>query len=179
DRLLAMAPAQQFIEIARAIAQIEDPTKRAAAAKAILGNAYREASPAMRANWDEIAKNTKIVAGDQIEAVDRLSTKWNVFWHNQDKAWGEWVSKQAKGLEEGQANWDKAMKAGAESRAKLFGTGPGALPTLPTAPTGPQIGAPATINDVIDPTMISQLRFYGQTLDDTSAATKRLTVANT
>jgi len=177
DAILKMNPAEQFGEVAKAIAKIEDPTKRAAAAKAILGNAYREALPAMRANWSEIAKNTKVVADDQIEAVDRLSAKWNKFWNDQDKSWGSWLGKQAAGLEQGAANWERASERSAAARAKLFG-GASELPTLPNAPQGPVAGGDAHVTGFVDPAIISDLKVYGKTLDETAAATVRATAAD-
>jgi hypothetical protein len=172
DAILKMNPAEQFGEVAKAIGKIEDPTKRAAAAKAILGNAYREALPAMRANWSEIAKNTKVVADDQIEAVDRLSAKWNKFWNDQDKSWGAWLGSQAKGLEEGSRQWDEAARRGAAARAKLFGTA-GTEPTLPAAPVfGLPAGKDATTRD-FDPTMISNIHILGQTLDQQTESVRK------
>lgn len=175
DALLRMKPADQFATIASALAKIEDPTARAAAAAKIFGNTYREIMPALRADMKEIAANTKVVADSQIEAADRASARWDKFWNDQKKGWASWAGSVVEGVDKGMQSWEEANKKGAEARAKLFG-GAGALPNLPAAPTLPIAGG-ATVNDVIDPTMISQLEIYGQTLDQTVAAHARLTAA--
>ena len=175
DALLKMKPADQFATIASALAKIEDPTERAAAAAKIFGNTYREIMPALRADMSEIAANTKVVADSQIEAADRASARWDKFWNDQKKGWAAWAGSVVAGVDQGMKSWEEANKKGAEARAKLFG-GAGALPNLPAAPTLPIAGG-ATVNDVIDPTMISDLQVYGQTLDQTVAAHARLTAA--
>ena len=166
DAILAMSPGEQFIAIATAIAKIEDPTLRAARAKAVLGNAYREALPAMRANLKEIADGAVIVADDNIEAVDKISTKWNKFWSNQDKSWGEWLGKQARGLQEGMANWDKAIAKGEEYNKRVYGVDPG-LPTLPAPIANPVANYRTGGADQprgFDPAAIGLIEIAGETL---------------
>ena len=161
DAIVRMKPADQFATIASALATIDDPTKRAAAAAKIFGNTYREIMPALRANLKEIAAATTVVGDTQIEAADRASARWEKFWNDQKKGWAAWAGSMVAGVDQGMAAWEEASKRGAIARGGL-----GDLPTAPAAPP-PRVGLPAFVNSV-DPAQIGELRILGETLDETA-----------
>jgi hypothetical protein len=116
DAIAKMKPADQLAAVAAAIAKIPDPTQRAAAAYEIWGGTSREMLPALRANLEAIARTTKFVKDEHIEAADRMSVRWTRFWKEQDKGWGEWVGMMARGAEQGLSTWERASQRAAAIR---------------------------------------------------------------
>lgn len=162
--LLRMSPAEQLTKIGAAIALIEDPTERAKVAAQVFGRTWKEILPALKANMAEAAKSAKIVGDSQIDAADRAGDRWSKFWSDQKRGWTSWAGNIL-------LNWEHVSNKKAEFDKKMAG----GLPTLPGAP-GARIGGGNTINDV-DPAMISNLRVYGKTLDETARSSVQLAEA--
>lgn len=164
DALKRLAPAEQLTQIGAAIASIHDPTERAKVAAQVFGRTWKEILPALKANMAEAAAGAKIVGDAQIDAADRAGDRWDKFWNDQKRGWASWAGDILLNMEKGSASFDEASR-----RAALLRGGVGALPGLPTAP-GARIGGGAMVNDVIDPTMISNLKVFGKTLEETAKA---------
>lgn len=163
DAILRMSPAEQFSAIGAAIAKIEDPTERAKAAAAVFGRTWKEIIPALRSNMAEVAKGVKAVEDAHIDAADVMGDRWDQFWLNQKRGWLGWAGNVL-------LNWEKVSKKSEELQKKMAGA-----VSLPGAP-GARIANGPFVNNV-SPEMISQLRVYGKTLDETAKASERVAAA--
>ena len=164
EELARLSPDARFVKIARALAEIKDPVEKANAGAALFGKTWDMIAPAITADIDQIIARTKTLTDDQIAATDSLGDEWDEFFHNFSRGTMSFIASIAAG--------DKAMndagwlgRDAAKREAEIL------FPTV----KGPRfINEGPTRNDVIDPTMISQLQVYGQTLEQTTAANKRL-----
>ena len=168
DAILQMNPSQQFIAIARAISAIPDPTERARRAHEVFGNAYRETLPAMRANWDEIQKNTTIVEDGQIEAIDRMAARWSLFWNNQVKKAAAAGGAILDAYDKGTAKQAEQDLKDAEKLLIDFGQLPAVQGPKPS-PLPKGLGGYG-FGTNIDPSIIATLQIGNKTLDEQTKA---------
>lgn len=82
QKLQAMAPEEQFKAIQAAIAALQTPAERAAAAVSIFGNAGVELLPLMNQNLAEVEERMRrlgaIVGDDQVEAIGGMNKALNM-----------------------------------------------------------------------------------------------------
>lgn len=85
ERFMAMAPDQQFMEVARAVKDIEDPMQRAKVATELFGRAGAELLPTLIADVNELAAQAPVMSERATKAFDsigdgiaRLTTKMKV-----------------------------------------------------------------------------------------------------
>lgn len=80
DDLRAKAPDEQFMMIARAVREIEDPIDRARTAMELFGKAGAQILPSLRADVDAIAEGTATMTEEQIKQLDALGDAWQRLW---------------------------------------------------------------------------------------------------
>ena len=162
-----LAPEDQFLKLASAVSKIQDPVDRANAGSALFGKTWTQIAPAMKQNLDDVIKNTKTMTDEQVAALDRAGDKWDEWYLNTKRTlrayMGDLVAADEK-FQESQFIWNMPSK----------------LPEVPKLPGAPplRVGGGATVNDVIDPTMISQLKVYGQTLEENVKSTEKTIKVN-
>jgi hypothetical protein len=159
-----LAPEDQFLAISKAVSAIKDPIERANAGAALFGRTWTEIAPAINKDIDKILKNTKTMSDEQIKALDEAGDKWDEF--------GLTVSRTMKGFVADILLGDKAM-----DEADWIWNQKSPEIVLPTvkAPTARIANGP-TVNHV-DPKMISDLKVYGMTLEETIKKTEANTKA--
>lgn len=79
----ALKPEEQFLEIAQAVAAIQDPVTKANAGAALFGKTWDTISPAIRGDLKAIGDATKKLSEDQVGALDRAGDAWDIWWKNQ------------------------------------------------------------------------------------------------
>lgn len=72
QRFMALSPDQQFLEIARAVKDIEDPMQRAKVATELFGRAGAELLPTLIANVDELAAQAPVMSERATKAFDDI-----------------------------------------------------------------------------------------------------------
>ena len=72
ERFMAMAPDQQFLEVARAVRDIEDPMQRARVATELFGRAGTELLPTLIADVDELADKAPVMSAKATKAFDDI-----------------------------------------------------------------------------------------------------------
>ena len=72
ERFMAMSPDQQFLEVARAVKDIEDPMQRAKVATELFGRAGTELLPTLIANVDELARQAPVMSERATKAFDSI-----------------------------------------------------------------------------------------------------------
>lgn len=74
-----LAPEDQFLEIAKAVAAIEDPVERANAGTALFGRTWFTIAPAIKGNIDELVGSMKKLTDAQLEAIDKAGDRFDLF----------------------------------------------------------------------------------------------------
>lgn len=82
DALMKMAPDQQFMAIARAIAEVEDPMQRTKLAMDLFGKAGAQILPSLIAEVDKIAASTTVMSEEGVKKWDALGDAITRFWRN-------------------------------------------------------------------------------------------------
>lgn len=122
-----MEPEQQFLEIAKAVAAIEDPVERANRGAELFGKTWTTIAPAIKGDIQGIIDQTKILTKEQVQALSESQ-----------EAWERWKFNTGKSIDEFLGNivlagkrWDEVSKR----RDTLFN------PPEPKLPTPAPIGA--------------------------------------
>lgn len=91
DELREKSPEDLFITVSRAVAGIEDPTKRAAVAQNLLSRSGAELIPVME-NINSIIADTNVLSAQQIADLDSIGDEWSDLAVDIDKAIGSILS---------------------------------------------------------------------------------------
>lgn len=154
EELRRLSPEEKFLKIARAVSEIQDPVIKANAGAALFNKTWDTIAPAINKNIDSVISRARTLSDAQIAAADEIGDEWDEFFLNFSRGTRGFIADIAAG--------DKAMN---EAGFRL--TRPAAPIEFPVPPAPRMTNGGPTRNDVIDPTMISQLEVYGQTLDET------------
>jgi hypothetical protein len=148
-----LRPEDQFLQLAAAVSKIADPIARANAGAALFGKTWSTIAPALAQDLDEVIKNTNTMSDEQVKALDRAGDEWDRWYLN--------ASRRLKAFMGDLVASDRAFQ---ESR--FFWQTWGDLPKkMPKAPPAPQTIVSGITT--VDPTAISSLVVYGQTLEET------------
>lgn len=79
SELRRQAPDQQFLTIARAVAEIEDPAERTRAAMDLFGKTGAQILPSLRAEVDKIVDSTTVMADQTVKKLDQMGDAWTRF----------------------------------------------------------------------------------------------------
>lgn len=84
-----LKPEEQFLEIAKSVARIEDPVARANAGAALFGQTWQDIAPAIQGDIQKIIDQADILSTDQVEALDKAGDAWDAFANKVDKRVGQ------------------------------------------------------------------------------------------
>lgn len=76
-QIRALSPENQFLEIAKAVASIQDPVERANAGAALFGRQWASIAPAISGDIDKIIKAVNGLSGEQVRALDAAGDAWD------------------------------------------------------------------------------------------------------
>lgn len=81
----SLKPEDQFLEIAQAVAALQDPVEKANAGAALFGKTWDQISPAIKGNLKEIADGVSTMSDEQVEALDRAGDAWDRWYLSQSR----------------------------------------------------------------------------------------------
>lgn len=91
EQIRAMKPEDQFLTIARSLADIEDPIARANAGAALFGRGWDEVAGAFEGDIDSILANTTKMTDQQVAALDKAGDAWDEFTTNTGRRIKSWL----------------------------------------------------------------------------------------
>lgn len=146
----ALKPEDQFIEIASAVAGIEDPVERANAGAALFGRQWQTIAPAIQGNIKEIVASVKTLSKEQIDALDEAGDAWDQFVKDSERGVTRFLGNlvlDAKKAELSLIDLLRPLEAVRRLQAGHFAreADPGfdaALKTVPAAPKYPRAAGP-------------------------------------
>jgi len=78
----AQAPDEQFLTIARAIKEIQDPAERTRIAMELFGRSGAEILPSLIADVDGLKNSTVVMSREAVKALDDAGDAWVRYWRN-------------------------------------------------------------------------------------------------
>lgn len=78
-KIRALAPEEQFMTIAKRLAEIDDPIKRANLGSALFGRKWAEVAGAFEQDVDSILENTHRMSDEQVEGLDEAGDAWDTW----------------------------------------------------------------------------------------------------
>lgn len=79
DELRKMDPYDRMVALAGAIQSIEDPLRRAAAAREVFGKDWKELLPAILAGMQQVGDAAPVMSDRSIKAINTLNNAWSTF----------------------------------------------------------------------------------------------------
>lgn len=169
DTLKSQSPDQQFLSIARAIAQINDPMERTRTAMELFGKSGAAILPSLRADVDKIIESTSTMSEETVKKLDAAGDAWERF-KNRVKVFAA----------EAIVSTDGEVDAMKRRIQKLQEIANGALPDTVGLELAvqPRINAPATVPGMPSAAVMEQSEFaagvLAKKLAELAAEAKRL-----
>lgn len=154
----SLAPEDQFLEIAKAVAAVKDPVEQANAGAALFGRTWTTIAPAIQGNIQEIIDQTKILTKEQVHALSEAQN-----------AWERWKFNVGKNIDEVLGNIVLAgsrMDEVNRRRDQLFKDLNDPDQTLPTLPGAPRLFSQAPLSILAAPEDLTKAKLFGLTLDE-------------
>lgn len=91
EHIRDLKPEAQFIEIAKALALIDDPVKRANVGTALFGRTFADVAGAFEQDVDKIVANAALLSDSQVKALDDAGDAWDQFATNAGRHLKGWL----------------------------------------------------------------------------------------
>lgn len=158
----ALKPEDQFFEIAKGVAAIEDPVERANAGAALFGKTWTTIAGTIKGDIQKVISETQNLTDDQIKAIDKAGDAWDQWEHrriqNIRAVLGNLalISQKFDETAPTIANFEREVAA----RRQSGGVGP--LPSV----SAPRLFNTLPLASFAAPDDLTKVKIFGQTLEE-------------
>lgn len=148
-----LAPEDQFLKIAQAVAAIHDPVERANAGAALFGKTWFTIAPAIKGNIEELVGSMNKLTDAQVEAIDKAGDRFDVFVANTKRRIAGFLGTLLEAADEAKLRWQDIFNPVGLGLKLEAGSGAGqikGLEQLPGLPSAPPVRLPEGFQPALD-----------------------------